>query len=55
VPAGCGKCVTIVPHATLVALVAALSTIKVSFYDGKHDFTYQIKATVLSKMFLQND
>ena len=55
VPAGRRKCVTIVPHATLVALVAALSTIKVSFYDGKHDFTYQIKATVLSKMFLQND
>ena len=55
VPAGRGKCVAIVPHASFVALVAALSTIKVSFYDGKHDFIYQIKATVLSKVFLQNN
>jgi hypothetical protein len=54
VPAGRGKCVAIVPHATLVALVAALSTIKVSFYDRKHDFTYNVKASVLSKIFLFN-
>jgi hypothetical protein len=52
VPAGCGKCVAIVPHASFVALVAALSTIKVSFYKRKHDFTYNVKAMGLSKIFL---
>ena len=55
VEAGCGKCVAIVPHASFVALVATFSTIKVSFYKRKHEFIYQIKATVSSKMFLQND
>jgi hypothetical protein len=52
VEAGCGKCVAIVPHASFVAFVATFSTIKVSFYDRKHVFTYKISATVLSKMFL---